>query len=453
MSSSSPLDRTQVPAPGRQRPFHFPDISSLELANGLRVLSARLPEFPLVTAQVLAPAGGIMNPADRPGLADLHGLLLQEGTENHSNTELADILEQLGSSVDSGAGWNTAYVEVNLLSSSFDTGMELLADMVLRPSYPEDQLHRLKERAVADLLRRPSRPALLADDVFSRVLFPASPFGFALKGNRESVEAMDRDTLQTFRERCFVPAGSTLIVAGDFDPEHLARRAEELFGGWSGGEAPSLPVIESATRSGVQVHIADRPGAAQTQIQVGHVGVARGNPEFYKLLVLNVLLGGKFTSRLNLNLRERHGFTYGVQSHFTRRLVPGPFLVRTAVATEVAADAVREILFELDRVREQAIPQDELDETMSYLLGVFPYTVQTTSDVSSRLENLAIFDLPLTYYDTYQDQLRSVTPVELSDAANRFIRPEELVVVAAGPADQLTELLEGYGEIHVHRTS
>lgn len=448
---SRPLDRTTPPAADPARPFHFPDTTSIVLGNGLRVLSARAPEFPLVTAQLLTPAGAMQNPLDRPGLADLHGLMLLEGSEKYDAAELAATVEQLGSSMDSGAGWNISYTELSLLSDDVEQGLQLLAEMTLRSTFPEEPFSRLKDRTKADLIRRPGRPNLLADDTFSRVLYGGSPFGFPIKGTPESIEALDIDAIKTFRRRTFVPDGSTLIVAGDFETETLHRLAEDCFGAWTGGPKPERPTLEARVLDGIEVHIADRPGAAQTQLYLGHGGPSRLDPEFYKLIALNVLLGGKFTSRLNLNLRERHGFTYGVQSSFARRLAPAPFTVRTAVATDVAGAAVKEILFEVERLRSEPVTAEEWDETLSYLLGVFPYTVQTTEDLASRLENLAIFDLALDYYETYRDQLRSITPEQVIDTAQRFLFPDRMAIVAAGPAETLAPQLEAYGPVHVHQ--
>ena len=454
MSSSAkppqPLNRTLVPSGEPPRPYAFPAIDAFRLSNGLRVLCVRQPAFPIVTVEVLTPAGGRFNPLDRPGLADIHSLLLQEGTRSHNSSELASAVEQLGGALDSGAGWNAAYCEMELLSASFDHGLGLLAEMVFEPTFPEEKLEWLRERASADLLLRPTRPRLLADDVFSRVVYGGSVYGFPLKGTPESVGAFVLDELWELHRRSMVPGDSTLVVAGDVDPDRLRIRAEELFGSWEARPSLEPPVIEPAPLRGIQVHIADRPGAAQTQLQVGHVGVDRRHPEYYKLIVLNVLLGGKFTSRLNLNLRERHGFTYGVQSNFARRLGPGPFSIKAAVATDVAGAAVREILFELRRLCTDPIPAEELQETLDYLLGVFPYTVQTTEDLAARLENLAMFDLPLDYYDIYPRQLRSLRPQDLEEAARSFVYPEDLVIVAVGPAEALRAELESFGPVTVH---
>ncbi len=459
MSAKKPVDRSVVPAGGSPRPFSFPQVASVQLANGLKILSVRMPEFPLVAVQMLVPAGGLANPMDRPGLADVHGSLLEEGTKSYTSSELALAVEQLGGSMETGAGWNVAFGDISVLASSFDHGLDLISELILGPTFPEEKFDWVKERALAELMRRPSRPSLLADDVFSKAVYDGTVYGFPVKGTPEGVGAITLDEVKDFHHRCVVPEGSKLIVAGDFDPDHLHRRAEELFGGWvsglgsgkSGSEKTRFetPIIEPVRRDGVEVFVADRSGAAQTQIQVGHAGVSRSDPEFHILIVLNVLLGGKFTSRLNLNLRERHGYTYGVQSSFARRLGPGPFTIRTAVATDIAGAAVKEILFELHRLCEEPIPDEEVRDTLDYLRGVFPYTVQTTDDVAGRLENLAIFDLPLDYYDFFARTISTLTAADLEAAARKFIHPDRLVVVAAGPADELVPQLEPFGSVTV----
>ena len=449
MSAKKPVDRSVVPAGGSPHTFSFPEVSSIQLDNGLKILSVRMPEFPLVALQMLVPAGGLANPMDRPGLAEVHGSLLQEGTESYSSSELALAVEQLGGTMETGAGWNVAFGDIGVLASSFDHGLDLVSELILKPTFPEEKFDWLKDRALAELMRRPSRPTLLADDTFSKAVYDGSVYGFPVKGTPEGVGAITLDEVKEFHHRYVVPEGSKLIVAGDFEPDHLHRRVEELFGGWASGQGFEQPIIEPVHRDGVEVFVADRSGSAQTQIQVGHAGVSRSNPEFHILIVLNVLLGGKFTSRLNLNLRERHGYTYGVQSSFARRLGPGPFTIRTAVATDIAGAAVKEILFELHRLCEEPIPEEEVRDTLDYLRGVFPYTVQTTDDVASRLENMAIFDLPLDYYDFFARTISTLTAEDLGAAARKFIHPDRLVVVAAGPADELVPQLEHLGPVTV----
>jgi zinc protease len=276
----------------------------------------------------------------------------------------------------------------------------------------------------------------------------------------ESLSALDRDALVAFYERHYSLAGSTVIAVGDLDPDDIVRRIEEVLVARPGQEPapaspPALPAIpppiQPAPLEGISVHIVDRPGAAQTELRLGHAGVPRTHPEWFPLNVLNMVLGGKFTSRINLNLRERHSYTYGANSRFSGRLGPGPFVVDTAVATESAGAATREVLGELRRIREEPVEPSELEETLSYMIGVYPYTLQTVGDVAKRLEILSVYGLPDDHYDTYLERLAAVTREDLLKGAREHLHPDRIAVVAVGPADVLVPQLEGIGEVTVHR--
>jgi zinc protease len=281
-----------------------------------------------------------------------------------------------------------------------------------------------------------------------RVIYEGTPYGNPLIGTEESVAALDREALVDFYRRCYTVRGSALIAVGDLDPEEILGAAEAAFGGAS-HEAPAAPAIRAVPLEGISVHVVDRPGASQTELRLGHAGVARRDPDFIPLLVLNTILGGKFTSRINMNLRERHGYTYGASSRFTARLQAGPFTVDAAVSTESAGAAAREVLAELRRIREEPVEPWEMEETRSYILGVFPYTFQTINDLAKRLENLAVHRLPDDYYTRYLERLSAMQREELLEVARRHLHPENIAIVAVGPADQLVPQLEELGPVTV----
>ncbi|MFP5287599.1 MAG: M16 family metallopeptidase, partial [Thermoanaerobaculia bacterium] len=271
-------------------------------------------------------------------------------------------------------------------------------------------------------------------------------------GRVESRSALDRDALVAFYESHYSLAGSNVVAVGDLDPDDMVRRIEEALVPRPGQEpAPASPPIRPTPLDGISIHVVDRPGAAQTELRLGHAGVPRTHPEWFPLNVLNMVLGGKFTSRINLNLRERHSYTYGANSRFSGRLGPGPFVVDTAVATESTGAATREVLGELRRIREELVEPHEMEETLSYMIGVYPYTVQTAGEVAKRLEILSVYGLPDDYYDTYVDRLAAVTREDLLNGAREHLHPDRLAVVAVGPADLLVPQLEGIGEVTVHR--
>ena len=444
------VDRTTVPAADERRDFTFPHFETDVLDNGLKVYLAPTGDVPLVSMELLTPGGAQHDP--RPGVARLTAEMLDEGTETHSAIEIAERIEDLGGSLSTGAGWNMASVGVDVLSKHLESGLEMMAETALAPNFPDDEVERLRDEALADLLRRRDRPTALASDAFCRVLYGDAPYGTPILGTEDSLRTLSRDELLKFYRRLYVPAGSALIVAGAFDAAAVRERVDVLFGSWRGpgghdGHEPPDPTIEPRDVDGFEIYLVDRPKASQSVLQMGCVGPPRGADDYTHLILGNAIFGGKFSSRINLNLRERHGFTYGANSHLQRRRGPGPFFVRTSVATEHLGAATREVFKELDLIRSEPPADEELRDTKDYILGVFPTMVQKVSSFVMRLEALAVHRLDDDYYDGYVERVESVTAEDIRSAFERHVDPQKFVVVAVGPASELRPQLEEIGEV------
>ncbi|HEV7785626.1 MAG TPA: pitrilysin family protein [Thermoanaerobaculia bacterium] len=444
------VDRSAPPQAGDLKPFRFPRFLRTRLPNGLAVLAARHSELPLVSLEMLMPAGGQYDPEGESGLSSLTAAVLDEGTRQRSSMEIAAAAERLGGYFATGADWDVGFLATGLLAENRTDAFELLADVAFQPTFPAAEVERLQRQRLAEILRRTQDPSALADDRFHRVLYEGTAYAQPLIGEERSLAALDREALVDFYQRHYGLDGAALIAVGDFDPEELLREAERAFatGGPTTTAAPP-PEIHPPARTGISVHIVDRAGAAQTELRMGHPGVSRSHPDYPSLVVFNGLLGGKFTSRINLNLRERHGYTYGASSRFSGRMGPGPFTVNAGVATESTGAAAREVLFELRRIREALVEPEELTETQSYLVGVFPYTMQTIGDLAKRLETLAVFGLPDDYYTRHLERIASVTREDILDVARRHVDPEHVAIVAVGPAEALEPQLQGLGPVTV----
>lgn len=446
--TSALLDRSVPPPAGRSRPFHFPPFLRHRLANGLEVLAGRVAGVPLVSLELVTPAGGQQDPPGKEGLAALTAGVIDEGTRRRNALEIAAHVEQLGGYFVAGVDWDEGYLATGLLSPHLHSGLELLAEVATEPTFPEAEIERLRKQRLTELMRRSHDPSLLAEDRLAAVVYRGTVYDHPLSGLPQVVEALDRDDLVGFYRSYYTLAGSKLIAVGDLDPEALVRDAEALFSALPAGP-PARSEIRPAPLSGVEIHVVDRPGSAQTELRIGHAGVPRSEPDYIPLIVLNTLLGGKFTSRINLNLRERHGYTYGASSRFTPRLGPGPFIVDAAVATESTGAAAAETLKELWRIREDLVEPHELEETLSYVSGVFPYTFQTASDLAKRLETLAVYGLPDDYFERYLERLPTITREEILAVARRHIHPDRIAVVAVGSAEALVPQLEPLGPVTV----
>ncbi len=445
----SPVRRDDAPPPTEARGFRFPAFLNRRCKNGLKIYAARVPRVPLATLELVFPAGGHWDPPGLPGLATLSSSLIDEGTTGSSSLEIARRAEDLGGYLASYAEWDYGAVEVGLLSSELVPAFDLLTEVATAPTFPEREIERLKKLRTTELERRRFEPGTLADEQLARVLYLGTPYAESPLGTIESVARIGRDETLDFFSRHYPLGSATLIAVGDLDPEAFAAEIEERLGLAPTAFAPPAADIVPTSRTGTTIHLIDRPDAAQTELRLGHAAVGRRDPDFVPLLLLNTLLGGKFTSRINLNLRERHGYTYGATTRLGGRLGPGPFAVSTAVATESTGAAVREVLFELERIRTEPVEIDEMEETRRYITGVFPYSSQTLGDVAKRLEVLSIYDLPDDYYDRYLERIASLDRTELLSLAHRHIRPEQIAIVAVGPAEQLARQLEHLGPVEV----
>ncbi len=445
------IDRSQPPTPGPVRRFRFPDFHRDAGDDAPTVFTLSAPGVGLVQIELLTPAGARFDPSGRAGLAALTGALLDEGTPTKTSTEIAALAERMGGYLGTGTNWNCTSISMAVQTGQLEAAFELLGEVVREPTLPEDELERLRERTLAEIQRRVMVPSALASLQFAAALFPHHVFGKPILGTAESVEAISRNEIETFYQQSVVAAPLQLIAVGEVDAKTVRSLTESHLGGLPRRPSAEAPPEPSEDAAESRVFLVDRPGAAQTELRIGHLGVPRSHPDFTALSVMNSLLGGKFTSRLILNLRERHGLTYGIRSSLSRRLGIGPFSIASAVATDGTARAVTEVRAELLRLQQERVTAAEIEETQSYILGVFPYTVQGIDGLSHRLREIAVHDLPLDHWDRYPDEVRAVTADEVLRVARTHLRPEELTIVAVGPEAELRPQLESFGELRVWR--
>lgn len=451
-TNDSQLDRTRPPAPGALRASRFPDVHRHRLSNGVPVLIAPVHHFPVVTLGTLVEAGALREPAARAGLADLTSDLLESGAGDRSGEAVAEQLEALGLRADTSASWDTAYAGITGLRGVVGPASEILADLVQRPTFPADEVDRLRAQQLAGILQRRADPRGLANEYAARFIFAeAAPFARPLGGTAASVASITRDDVRAFHAQHYAAGGAAVLVVGDLEEDEALDLAEQRFGAWGGAAPVAAPAaVEPRTRT-PEIVVVHRPGAVQSEILVGHVGLPRGTEDYFAVLVMNGILGGAFSSRLNLNLRERHGYTYGASSGFAMRRLAGPFIVAAAVQTEVTAAAVAETFREVRGIRDAPVTTDELGDVRNYIAGAFPLRLQTTDGIAGRLAELVVHDLPDDYFDHYRERILAVTAEDVLRTARTHLRPDEAVVVVVGDADAIREPLEqlGHGPVTV----
>jgi zinc protease len=462
--AATAVDRSGPPNAAASERFHFPSFERVALASGLTVLLAPRAASSLTLIEYVCDAGAWLERPEDSGLATLAAGMLDEGTGTRGAEQLALDVEGLGAWLASGADWDSTSVALGGLSRHGRRLAEICADIVLDPAFAPEELERARRRRLAELERQRSSAATLSYLALARQLFGASAYGRPLLGRPETVSELSPADCRQFWERGQAAGNGCVLIAGAFESETMLPWIEERFSGLlptsttpeaqsqnrsrsaNGAASEGSPLATSEDRT---VVIVDRPGSEQSELRIGCRGIARNHPDRPALVLLSTLLGGKFTSRINLNLRERHGFTYGAHARFVEHRDGGLFVISAAVDTPSVAAASREVLGELERLSADLVPRTELADTRSYIRGVFPYTLQTLQGLLSRLEQLAVFGLPDDYFDGFLAELDAVDPQRLRELACRYLDPRNMTLAVAGPAASLRSQLDPLGRVEV----
>ena len=439
------IDRTTAPEPGPPRPYHFPRVARRTLDNGLRLLVAENHNAPLVAMRTLMRSGADYDTPELAGLASLTGELLDEGAGARDAVRLAEDLGLLGASLGSGADWDASYISVDSLSRTFDEALAIFSDVNRQPMLPEPSLQRVRSERLMDLLQQRDDAGAIAGKRFSHLIYGGGTYGNTVIGNPDSIARIAVDDVRRYYATHYVPNNGSIVITGDVDAGRTLDAASHFFGDWPAAGIPPRPRITPNEHQPSRIYLIDRPTAVQSEIRVGHIGIARSTEDYFALSVMNALLGGVFNSRINLNLREKHGYTYGARSMFALRRQAGPFVVSAPVRNEVTRESVTEVLSELRRIRTGDVEKRELDDTKSYLMGSFPSTVQTAGDIAGRLLDMELYDLPQDYFDRYRENIGAVSKAGVEHVAQKYIDPERVIIVIVGNAAQIREPLGTLG--------
>ena len=437
--------RSSAPQPGPPRPYRFPHVTRKTLDNGLRVLVAENRNAPIVALRTLVRSGADHDDAQHAGLASLVADLLDEGAGDRDAIRLAEDIGLLGGSLGTGADWDASYISFDVLSRNAAPSVSILSDVSSRATLPADGFERVRSERLKEILQQRDEPAAIAGKRFSHLLYGEGAYGNSVVGNSDSVERITLDDVQRFYRQHFVPNNSSVIITGDISTADASKLLEGAFGGWKRGAEPPRPTVTPRSIESSRIYIVDRPQAVQSEIRIGHIGVPRSCEDYFPLSVMNALLGGVFNSRINLNLRERHGYTYGARSAFAFRREAGPFVVAAPVRNEVTRESVQEVLAELRRIRTGDVETGELEDTKNYLMGVFPATVQSSSDIASRLVDMELYGLPEDYFDRYRENIGAVGKKEVERVAQKYIDPDRALIVIVGSAKAIREPLGQLG--------
>ncbi len=448
-NSQEKIDRTKPPKPGPESKVKFPSYYEKTLPNGFKVIVIENHEQPIVYVSFVVKSGSTYD-GELPGLASVTAELLTKGTKTRSATQIAEEIDFVGGSLNATASWDAVNVNVLVLKKYLSVGFDILQDVVLNPTFPEEELERVRTQRLASIKQSKAEAGYLAGVRFSKELFAGHPYANESGGNEESIQKMKRDDLVKFYQTHFMPNNSFIIFAGDITHSEALPLVEKYFGRWEKGKNPHKKFQAVKDISQTRVVIVDKPGAVQSAIRIGHLGIDRKNKDYVKVYTLNTLLGGYFNSRINMNLRETHGYTYGASSFFDARIYPGPFIVSTDVRNEVTDSSVAEIIKELKRIIEEPVPEDELKMAKDYIVGSFPLQIETPAQVASRVMTIEIYGLPKDFYDRFREEVRKITAKDIQETAKKYLHPDKLLIVVSGNSKQIKPVLEKFGPVAVY---
>jgi predicted Zn-dependent peptidase len=457
----NPVDQLEAalatrPVPGTPRPFTFPTVEQGRLSGGLPLLLVHLPGRPLVSAALLLPMGAVDEPAAIGGATVLAARSLLEGTRRRDALALVEASERLGASLRAEAGWDSTVIGVDVPAERLAPALELLAEVAREPAFPSHEVERLRDQRLNDLLQAKADPARRAEEMYLATVYdPASPYARPAGGLRDTVAGIDAGVVAAAYASWPSFDRAAFVVGGDLTGLDVGAILEPLLGDLApapGVAAPSAPT-DAGRLDRPAVRLVHRPGSVQSELRVGHPGLARRIPDFHAVSVMSAILGGLFNSRLNMKLREEKGYTYGAGAGFDLRRYAGPFTARAAVNTDATAPALADLVAELRRMREAPPTDAELRAARDYLVGVFPLRFETPGPVVSAVGGLVTHGLPEDELERYRPAIEAVTAGDVLAAARAHLDLERLAVVLVGDADAVAGDVEalGLGELEVIR--
>ncbi|HET7026019.1 MAG TPA: pitrilysin family protein [Gemmatimonadales bacterium] len=437
---------TAPPVLGAPKPFHMPKVQTTRLANGLTIDLVEMHKLPLVNIQFMIDGGARLD-GDLPGLATFTADMLDEGAGTRDAIGIAAEAAYLGADLNTGADWDHTTVSLQVPTRTLPAALDLMADVVLRPHFHTADVDKHRGLRMADILQRRDVPAAVASLVSNALIFPAGhPYHVSTSGDSASTVRLDSTQVRRFYDRIDDPRRATVVVTGDITLAQARALLARRFGGWKvhtgdANSAAAAPTPAPVSRP-TTLYLVDKPGAAQSVVVIGAPGVPRSTPDYYALEVMNTILGGSFSSRLNQDLRETKGYTYGAGSRFQFRPIPGPFTASAAVRTNVTDSSLTDFFVQLHAIRDSLVQPVELTRATQYLALGLPGDFETTGQVARQLSGLLLFGLPFSYYNGFVANLHRVTRQDVQRVARRYIDPDHLTVVVVGDLAKIRAPIE-----------
>jgi zinc protease len=445
--------RRQAPAPLSSKPLNIPTPFETTLPNGLRLVVVETKRLPLVSYRLAFRAGTASDPKALPGLSRMLTDMLTEGTETRTSRQIADEVALLGATLQAGSNSDYTTVAASALSIYGDQVLDLIADVTLRPSFPEDELQLNKQNSIQRLAQQRAQPNFLASERVSRVLFGPHPYS-TISATPESINATTREKLQSFHRSTFIPNNAVLVVAGDVERERVVERAGDLFGEWNKGQAAEEKFPAPPARTERAIYVIDRPGSSQSNIVIANAAINRTSPDYFPMLVMHTIVGAIPSSRLFMNLRESKGYTYSPGTELDTRRSAGSFRASAEVRGPVTGASLKEFFYELERIRDEEVSDKELKDAKAFLTGVFPIRLETQEGLIDQLVQLKMYGLPEDYLQSYRDRVNAVTGADIQRVARLHVVPDKAAVIIVGDADAIMDQINPYAQaIEIYDTS
>lgn len=437
-------DRSAPPKPGPTPTLQLPAIHTRALTNGLPVRIVEKHAVPVAQVNLVLRAGSGVDPTLKFGLASLVAAMLDEGAAGRDALQIADAVDFLGADLSTGSSFDASFVNLHVPVARLSAALSVMADVARRPDFGQADLDRLREERLTAIKQARDFPPAIGAAAFPLLVYgPAHRYGIGTAGTEETLRSFGTDDLRAFHAAHYRPDNAALVVVGDVTPDAVLVELERAFGAWKPvGPRPAPPALAPAPKPGARVvYLVDKPGAAQSVIRIGWAGVPRSTPDYFALQVLNTILGGSFTSRLNQNLREQHGYAYGAASGFDMRLGAGPFFAAASVQTDKTAESLTEFFKELDGIR-QPVPAAELEKARNYLALSYPGQFETTRGIASQIGEMIVYDLPADYFSTYIARVQAVSAADVARVAATYITPDRFAIVVVGDRQVVQEKIE-----------
>jgi zinc protease len=425
-----------------------------KLRNGLTILLVEDHKLPTIAFTLWIRPGQLADPKELAGLASFAAAMLREGTERRTSSQIAAEVDSLGASLVASSAFGTSYSSVSAsgLVTNAPEILDLLSDVVLNPAFPEAEFGKFKQRAEANLESNLANPTFLGQQAFRRVLYGDTPMAIT-SPTKESIEKVTRLDLKRFHDQHYRPGNAILGVTGDFKAEDMRALIEKSFGSWTGAGEPPLRIPSSHAPDVPKITLVDRPGSVQTYLIAGDRAIRRMDPDYYKLEVMNEILGGGPQARLFVDLREEHGYTYGAYSQFNAELYPGDWSANASVRTPVTDGSMTQFLYEFKRINTEAVPKSELDDAQHSIVAALAFSLEQPTQLLNDWLTVEHFGLPIDYWDNYPGRIVAVNAADVGAAAKKYVSLDHLEWTAVGDANEIKDVLGKYGSVTVVDTS